>query len=52
MNLPFQRSKPLPVRMLNAVAATAGSARGLVRNRTRPVEPKHKSRFARLTHRD
>jgi hypothetical protein len=30
----------------------AGSARGFVRNRSRPEQPKHKGRFARLTHRD
>jgi hypothetical protein len=31
MKMPFRRSKPLPVRILNAVAATAGDARMVVR---------------------
>ncbi len=31
MNMPFRRTKPLPVRMLTAVAARAGDARGIVR---------------------
>lgn len=31
MNMPFRRSKPLSVRVLNAVASGAGSARGMIR---------------------
>jgi hypothetical protein len=51
MNMPFRRSKPLPIRMLNAVAATAGSARGVVRRRTQPVQPKTRNPLARVMHR-
>ena len=51
MHMPFRRSKPLPMRVLNAVAATAGNARMVVRDRTRPVPPKSKNPLARVMHR-
>ena len=52
MNMPFRRSKSLPVRMLESAAATAGSARGLVRRRTQPVQPKSRNPLARLKRQD
>jgi len=51
MNMPFRRPKPLPLRMLNAVAATAGTARMAVRRRTPPVQPKSKNPLARVMRR-
>jgi hypothetical protein len=35
MKLPFRRSKPLPVRLLHAAAAGAGTARLALRRRTK-----------------
>jgi hypothetical protein len=51
MHMPFRRSKPLPMRMVNAVAATAGTARMVIRRHTQPVPPKHRSMFQRMTRR-
>jgi hypothetical protein len=51
MHMPFRKSKPLPMRMLNAVAATAGTARMVVRQRTRPVGAKSRNPLARIAHR-
>ena len=39
MHMPFRRSKPLPVRLLNAAAAGAGTARLALKQRT--IRPQH-----------
>jgi len=53
MRTPFTRPKPLPVRMLQLAAATAGLARLAMRQRTfRPTVPKpDRSRLGRMLHR-
>jgi hypothetical protein len=54
MKLPFHRSKPLPVRVLQTVAAGAGIARLAVKQRTlRPqvMRPRGGNRLARAVRR-
>ena len=50
MDMPFRRSKPLPVRILHAAAASAGTARLALRRRTlRPPQPLRRNVGNRLT---
>lgn len=53
MRMPFSRPKPLPARMLQFAAATAGIARLAMRQRTlRPTPPKpDQARIGRMLHR-
>jgi hypothetical protein len=53
MRMPFTRTKPLPVRVLQTAAAAAGVARLAMRQRTlRPTPPKpERSRLGRMLHR-
>jgi hypothetical protein len=55
MKLPFHRSKPLPVRLLQTAAAGAGMARLAVKQRTlRPqvMRPRGGNRLTRALKRD